>query len=106
MTSTGKSKGVLIIAILTCTALFLPAVLWRGRGRGKGALGLGFLRGLFVIATGVALPLMVFEFGLSAMEKGAVGAATLFGILVGATALVGLSDRFGRKRMLIVEMAL
>ena len=65
-----------------------------------------FFEGLVVFMTGVALPLIVREFGLGAMEKGAVGAAPLFGILVGASALGGLSDRFGRKFMFIVEMAL
>ena len=65
-----------------------------------------FFEGLVVFMTGVALPLIVQEFGLGAMEKGAVGAAPLFGILVGATALGGLSDRVGRKRMFIVEMIL
>jgi len=65
-----------------------------------------FFEGLVVFMTGVALPLIVKEFGLGAMEKGAVGAAPLFGILIGATALGGLSDRVGRKRMFIVEMIL
>ena len=65
-----------------------------------------FFEGLVVFMTGVALPLIVKEFGLGAMEKGAVGAAALFGILIGATALGGLSDRVGRKRMFIVEMIL
>jgi len=65
-----------------------------------------FFEGLVVFITGVALPLIVKEFGLGAMEKGAVGAAPLFGILIGATVLGGLSDRVGRKRMFIVEMLL
>ncbi|MBN1104283.1 MAG: MFS transporter [Deltaproteobacteria bacterium] len=65
-----------------------------------------FFEGLMVFMTGVALPLIVEEFHLDAMEKGAVGAAPLFGILIGATALGGLSDRVGRKRMFIVEMIL
>jgi MFS family permease len=65
-----------------------------------------FFEGLVVFMTGVALPLIVKEFGLGAMEKGAVGAAPLFGILIGATALGGLSDHVGRKRMFIVEMIL
>jgi len=63
-----------------------------------------FFEGLVVFMTGVALPLMVEEFALSTMGKGAVGAAPLFGILVGATVLGGLSDHVGRKRMFIVEM--
>jgi len=65
-----------------------------------------FFEGLVVFMTGVALPLIVEEFGLTALQKGAVGAAPLFGILVGATALGGLSDQFGRKRMFIVEMVI
>ncbi|MGE4557419.1 MAG: MFS transporter [Desulfovibrionaceae bacterium] len=65
-----------------------------------------FFEGLVVFMTGVALPLMVEEFHLGAMEKGAIGAASLFGILVGATALGGLSDRYGRKKMFIAEMLL
>lgn len=63
-----------------------------------------FFEGLVVFMTGVALPLIKDEFNLSAMQKGAVGAATLFGILVGATALGGLADKFGRKHMFIAEL--
>jgi len=65
-----------------------------------------FFEGLVVFMTGVALPLMALEFDLSAAEMGMVGAATLFGILVGATALGSLSDHLGRKQMFIVEMIL
>lgn len=65
-----------------------------------------FFEGLVVFMTGVALPLIVAEFGLSAVQKGIVGAAVLSGILVGASVLGGLSDYFGRKRMFIVEMIL
>lgn len=65
-----------------------------------------FFEGLVVFMTGVALPLIVKEFGLSAVEKGTVSAMPLFGILIGATALGGLADHYGRKRMFIIEMAL
>lgn len=65
-----------------------------------------FFEGLVVFMTGVALPLMAMEFGLDATQKGMIGAASLAGILVGATALGGLSDIFGRKLMFIVEMIL
>jgi len=65
-----------------------------------------FFEGLVVFMTGVALPLIVQEFGLGAADKGLVGAAPLFGILVGATALGGLGDVFGRKPMFIAEMML
>ncbi len=65
-----------------------------------------FFEGLVVFMTGVALPLIVREFDLGPTAKGAVGAAPLFGILVGASVLGGLSDRYGRKFMFIVEMIL
>src|SRR5215468_10465360 len=65
-----------------------------------------FFEGMVVFMTGVALPLMAKEFGLGATEKGVVAAASLFGILIGATALGGLADRYGRKEMFIIEMAL
>ena len=65
-----------------------------------------FFEGLVVFMTGVALPLISHQFALTALQKGIVSAITLFGILVGATALGGLADVFGRKRMFIAEMVL
>src|SRR3954452_10645035 len=65
-----------------------------------------FFEGMVVFTTGVALPLMGREFALGATEKGVVAAASLFGILIGATALGGLADRYGRKEMFIIEMVL
>jgi putative MFS transporter len=46
-----------------------------------------FFEGVVVFTTGVALPLMAKEFALGATEKGVIAAASLFGILIGATAL-------------------
>jgi MFS transporter, putative metabolite transport protein len=63
-----------------------------------------FFEGLVVFMTGVALPLVVKEFGLSAAQKGIVSAAPLAGIMVGAIALGGLADTYGRRRMFVVEM--
>jgi MFS transporter, putative metabolite transport protein len=65
-----------------------------------------FFEGFVVFLTGVALPLIVREFHIGATQKGMVSAASLFGILLGALLLGGLSDRFGRKRMFIAEMIL
>ncbi len=65
-----------------------------------------FFEGMVVFMTGVALPLLSREFDLAASSKGFVTAATLAGILVGATALGGLADVFGRKRMFIAEMVI
>ncbi|MFZ5778763.1 MAG: MFS transporter [Pseudomonadota bacterium] len=63
-----------------------------------------FFEGLVVFMTGVALPLIVKEFGLSATEKGIVSAAPLAGIMVGALALGGMADIYGRRLMFVVEM--
>ncbi|WP_425069263.1 MFS transporter [Reyranella sp.] len=63
-----------------------------------------FFEGKVVFMTGVALPLIVEEFALSAVGKGLVGAATLAGIMIGAVALGGLADSYGRRRMFVIEM--
>ena len=63
-----------------------------------------FFEGLVVFMTGVAIPLIADEFRMSPAQHGVVGAASLFGILVGAVGLGSLSDRFGRKRMFVIEM--
>lgn len=63
-----------------------------------------FFEGLVVFMTGVALPLIVKDFGLSPAEKGIVSAAPLAGIMVGALALGGLADIYGRRWMFVVEM--
>ena len=63
-----------------------------------------FFEGFVVFMTGVALPLIVARIPHRRREKGIVSAASLFGILIGAVLLGGLSDYFGRKRMFIAEM--
>jgi putative MFS transporter len=63
-----------------------------------------FFEGFVVFMTGVALPLLSSEFNIGAAEHGIISAASLFGILIGAVALGGLSDRFGRKPMFVAEM--
>lgn len=65
-----------------------------------------FFEGLVVFMTGVALPLISMEFNLGDAQKGMVGSATLFGILIGATALGSLADHLGRKQLFIAEMIL
>lgn len=81
----------------------LTAMQWRIWGLATAGK---FFEGLVVFMTGVALPLIALEFDLAAVGKGMVGAASLFGILIGATALGGLSDHLGRKVVFIAEMAI
>jgi MFS transporter, putative metabolite transport protein len=63
-----------------------------------------FFEGFVVFMTGVALPLLSSEFQIGSAEHGVIGAASLFGILIGAVGLGGMSDRFGRKPMFVAEM--
>src|SRR6202451_3833543 len=63
-----------------------------------------FFEGFVVFMTGVALPLIARQFGITAAQNGFISAASLCGILIGAVGLGSLSDRFGRKSMFIVEM--
>lgn len=65
-----------------------------------------FFEGLIVFMGGIALPLIAEEFAMTSTDKGLVTASTLAGILVGALALGGLADRFGRKLVFIGEMVL
>jgi MFS family permease len=65
-----------------------------------------FFEGLVVFMTGVALPLIAKTFDLHAWQLSYVTAASLFGILIGATVLGGMADIFGRKTMFIAEMVL
>lgn len=65
-----------------------------------------FFTGFLIFMTGVALPLLTHEFDISPADNGIIGAASLFGILVGAAGLGGLSDRFGRKPMFVAEMVM
>ncbi len=63
-----------------------------------------FFEGMVVFMTGVAMPLMVAQLSLGATEKGVIGAAVLGGILLGAVGLGGLADRWGRRRLFIIEL--
>jgi len=65
-----------------------------------------FFEGLIVFMGGIALPLIAEQFAMTSTDKGLVTAATLAGILIGALALGGLADRFGRKPVFIGEMVL
>ena len=63
-----------------------------------------FFVGYVVFMTGVTLPLISREFEIGSAQNGLISAASLLGILLGAVGLGGMSDRFGRKPMFILEM--
>jgi MFS transporter, putative metabolite transport protein len=78
----------------------MQRLIWSLAAAGK------FFAGFVVFMTGVAIPLLSEEFSIGPASRGIIGAASLFGILVGALALGGLSDRFGRKPMFVAEMVI
>ena len=64
------------------------------------------LEGMVVFLGGITLPLLAGQFQLGALQEGGLSAASLIGILVGAIALGGLADRFGRRPLFIAAMGL
>ncbi len=53
----------------------------------------------------VVLPLLTVGLGLSPVWAGLIGAAALIGIFVGAPIAGYLTDRFGRRRMFLIDIA-
>lgn len=62
--------------------------------------------GMIIFIVGVALPLIERDFNLPSALGGTVAAASLFGILTGASLFGNLADRLGRRYVFILEMAL
>lgn len=68
--------------------------------------GLIALDGFDFFIIGVALPFIQRDFGIDATATGAIATATLVGSLVGALTLGPITDRVGRQRMLVLDVAL
>jgi MFS family permease len=68
--------------------------------------GLIALDGFDFFIIGVALPFLRRDFGLSAATVGAVATAAVAGSLVGSLTLGPITDRVGRRLMLIVDIVL
>jgi len=78
----------------------MQARIWMLAAAGK------FFEGMIVFMGGVALPLIAAEFGITLAQHGLVTAASLLGILIGASFLGGFADSHGRKRMFVIEMVI
>lgn len=65
-----------------------------------------FFEGMIVFMVGVALPLIRADFSLTPLQTGYVTAAPLVGIMIGATALGSLADKYGRRQLFLAEMIL
>jgi len=84
-----------------------PARLTRLQKRVWFLSGMGvFLDGFDLFIIGVALPLIAEQFALEGISQGIVGAAAVFGAVVGASALGRMADRFGRRRLFMVDLSL
>ena len=68
--------------------------------------GIAALEGYDIQAFGVAAPHMAPELGLGPAELGWAGSAAMFGLVVGALSGGWLADRFGRRPVLTVSVAL
>lgn len=68
--------------------------------------GLIALDGFDFFIIGVALPFVSQDFHLGSTEVGAVAVAALVGSLVGSLTLGPITDKVGRQRMLMVDVAL
>ncbi len=68
--------------------------------------GIAALEGYDIQAFGVAAPHMAPELGLGPAELGWAGSAAMFGLVIGALSGGWLADRFGRRPVLTVSVAL
>ena len=58
--------------------------------------------GFDIAMYGVGLPWMMEEWNLSALQAGAVGSYSLFGMMIGALVLSPVADKFGRKNVIVI----
>jgi putative MFS transporter len=64
-----------------------------------------FCDGYILSIIGVALPLLTVAFSLSAVEAGLLGAASLVGMLFGGLIFGAVTDKFGRQKVYIADLA-
>lgn len=64
-----------------------------------------FVDGYILTSIGVSLTLITPQFGLSAVEAGLIGAMALMGIFFGALGGGPLADKFGRRKVLTIDLS-
>ena len=62
--------------------------------------------GYDLVIYGVALPLLMQEWGLSAVQAGLLASTALFGMMFGAMSFGTLSDKLGRKKTFMICVAI
>nr|WP_085961788.1 MFS transporter [Crocosphaera chwakensis] len=70
------------------------------------AAGLIALDGFDFFVIGIALPFLKQDFQLTSLETGAVAVAAIAGALLGSLTLGPLTDKIGRQKMLVVDLAI
>ena len=63
-----------------------------------------FLDGFDLFVMSIALPLIIVQFAATPLEQGIVGAAAVIGAIFGALIGGKLCDRFGRKKVFLVDL--
>ena len=58
--------------------------------------------GYDLVIYGVVLPILMDQWQLTPIEAGSLGSVALFGMMVGAMSLGTASDKYGRKKMIVL----
>jgi MFS transporter, AAHS family, benzoate transport protein len=59
-----------------------------------------------LVVFGAVLPVLMEDWGMSPVQAGAIGSAGLVGMMIGAIVFGSLADRFGRRNVLTLSIAM